>query len=381
MYNEEAVAKECYKRITSVLLELTNYDYEIVIVDDGSKDKTLEIVEEIAQDDKKLRVISFSRNFGHQAAVTAGLKETTGDAVVIIDADMITLMDRLNIPESRMIQYGTMSVEDIVEAEAEAGNTQAIEFATELFTSVEKLVKIFKLSDPNNKLEILSEMTSDQLAMFLPEMEESDLTEGLKYFTQDKLLKMLESIPAEQLVNTVMEMFSEEEIIEYLPEEQLNKLLTGTDVDKNKILEQLKGIQPAYIMQMLENVTGKPVQDTNQMAMIDQLDDLNPLDFKNAVLSMQSIAKKEVTLGLTKHDNDLYQQFDAHAYTKMINKYKHQPEVVKAMDVIEPDEKIKMLKELPNDLLSIVITQIDARDFAYLLINRCPDILAQIVAR
>lgn len=301
--------------------------------------------------------------------------------MIIIDADMITLMDRLNIPESRMIQYGTMSVEDIVEAEAEAGNTQAIEFATELFTSVEKLVKIFKLSDPNNKLEILSEMTSDQLAMFLPEMEESDLTEGLKYFTQDKLLKMLESIPAEQLVNTVMEMFSEEEIIEYLPEEQLNKLLTGTDVDKNKILEQLKGIQPAYIMQMLENVTGKPVQDTNQMAMIDQLDDLNPLDFKNAVLSMQSIAKKEVTLGLTKHDNDLYQQFDAHAYTKMINKYKHQPEVVKAMDVIEPDEKIKMLKELPNDLLSIVITQIDARDFAYLLINRCPDILAQIVAR
>lgn len=88
MYNEEAVAKECYKRITSVLLELTNYDYEVVIVDDGSKDKTLEIVEEIAENDKKLRVISFSRNFGHQAAVTAGLKETTGDAVVIIDADM-----------------------------------------------------------------------------------------------------------------------------------------------------------------------------------------------------------------------------------------------------------------------------------------------------
>ena len=88
MYNEEAVAKECYKRITSVLLELTNYDYEIVIVDDGSKDKTLEVIEEIAENDKKLRVISFSRNFGHQAAVTAGLKETTGDAVVIIDADM-----------------------------------------------------------------------------------------------------------------------------------------------------------------------------------------------------------------------------------------------------------------------------------------------------
>ena len=143
----------------------------------------------------------------------------------------------------------------------------------------------------------------------------------------------------------------------------------------------MKSIQPAYIAQMLENVTGKPVQDTNQVAMIDQLDDLNPLDFKNALLSMQPIAKKQVTLGLTKHDKDLYQEFDAHAYTNMINTYKQQPEVVKAMDVLEPEEKIKMLKELPNDLLGIVITQIDARDFADLLINRCPEILAQIVAR
>ena len=105
--------------------------------------------------------------------------------MIIIDADMITLMQRLNIPESRMIQYGTMSVEEIVEAEAEAGNSQAVEFATELFTNVEKLVKIFKLSDPSNKLEILSEMTADQMSIFLPVMEESDLTEGLKYFTQD----------------------------------------------------------------------------------------------------------------------------------------------------------------------------------------------------
>lgn len=301
--------------------------------------------------------------------------------MIIIDADMITLMQRLNIPESRMIQYGTMSVEEIVEAEAEAGNSQAVEFATELFTNVEKLVKIFKLSDPSNKLEILSEMTADQLSIFLPVMEESDLTEGLKYFTQDKLLKMLESVPPEQLVNTVFQMFSQEEIIEYLPEEQLNKVLTSTDVEKNKILEQMKSIQPAYIAQMLENVTGKPVQDTNQIEMIDQLDDLNPLDFKNALLSMQPIAKKQVTLGLTKHDKDLYQEFDAHAYTNMINTYKQQPEVVKAMDVLEPEEKIKMLKELPNDLLGIVITQIDARDFADLLINRCPEILAQIVAR
>lgn len=88
MYYEEKVANECYKRVKQCLDKLENYEHEIIFINDGSKDKTLEILEEIASNDKKVKVISFSRNFGHQAAVTAGLKEVTGQAVVIIDADL-----------------------------------------------------------------------------------------------------------------------------------------------------------------------------------------------------------------------------------------------------------------------------------------------------
>ena len=88
MYCEEEVVEECYKRFTNMLEKLKKYEYEIIFINDGSKDRTLELLEEIAQKDKKIKIISFSRNFGHQAAVTAGLKEATGDAVVIIDADM-----------------------------------------------------------------------------------------------------------------------------------------------------------------------------------------------------------------------------------------------------------------------------------------------------
>ena len=88
MYYEEEVAQECYDRMVTILKKLENYEYEIIFVNDGSKDKTLEILEEIASKDENVKVISFSRNFGHQAAVTAGIKEVTGDAVVIIDADL-----------------------------------------------------------------------------------------------------------------------------------------------------------------------------------------------------------------------------------------------------------------------------------------------------
>ena len=88
MYYEEEVAEKCYERVSNCLKTLKDYKYEIIAINDGSKDKTFEILQRIAMNDINLKVISFSRNFGHQAAVTAGLKYTTGDVVVIIDADL-----------------------------------------------------------------------------------------------------------------------------------------------------------------------------------------------------------------------------------------------------------------------------------------------------
>jgi polyisoprenyl-phosphate glycosyltransferase len=87
MYHEEEVARECYKRLTTEM-ESNHFNYELVFVNDGSKDKTPDILQELALMDKRVKVINFSRNFGHQAAVTAGVEAAKGEAIVIIDADM-----------------------------------------------------------------------------------------------------------------------------------------------------------------------------------------------------------------------------------------------------------------------------------------------------
>lgn len=87
MYYEEMVAEECYKRLKNVM-EGCGYAYELLFVNDGSRDGTLDILERLAGSDKKVKVLSFSRNFGHQAAVTAGIDKARGAAIVIIDADL-----------------------------------------------------------------------------------------------------------------------------------------------------------------------------------------------------------------------------------------------------------------------------------------------------
>ena len=89
MYCEEEVVDICYKRVVNNLNKLSDkYNYEIIFINDGSKDSTLEIFKKISDNDKNVKIISFSRNFGHQAAVTAGIRNVTGDAVIIMDADL-----------------------------------------------------------------------------------------------------------------------------------------------------------------------------------------------------------------------------------------------------------------------------------------------------
>ncbi|EMI9088210.1 MULTISPECIES: glycosyltransferase family 2 protein [Bacillus] len=87
MYFEEEVAQECYNRLKSVMLQ-NDINYEFVFVNDGSTDRTMEILSEIAANDYRTKIVNFARNFGHQVAVTAGIAAAKGDAIVIIDADL-----------------------------------------------------------------------------------------------------------------------------------------------------------------------------------------------------------------------------------------------------------------------------------------------------
>ncbi len=87
-YNEEAVIEVTYNRIQAVLQKLTNLESHILFINDGSSDGTLDILIRVAALDKNVKIINFSRNFGHQAAVTAGIHHCKTELAVIIDADL-----------------------------------------------------------------------------------------------------------------------------------------------------------------------------------------------------------------------------------------------------------------------------------------------------
>ena len=86
-FNEEEVVPELDRRLR-LLLDTLGETWEVVFIDDGSKDKTLAMLEELAGSEPRYRILSFSRNFGHQFAITAGVDHARGEAVVVMDADL-----------------------------------------------------------------------------------------------------------------------------------------------------------------------------------------------------------------------------------------------------------------------------------------------------
>jgi polyisoprenyl-phosphate glycosyltransferase len=87
IFNEEAVIPELYRRMTEVLVGISE-SWEMICINDGSRDRSLEMLRHLHDKDKRIKLVNFSRNFGHQIAITAGMDYAQGDAVVIIDADL-----------------------------------------------------------------------------------------------------------------------------------------------------------------------------------------------------------------------------------------------------------------------------------------------------
>lgn len=108
-YNEEAVLPQLFERLTGFTETLTGYSFEFLFINDGSRDKTLEMIKGFAEQDKRVSYINLSRNFGKEIAMIAGIDHVQGDAMVIIDADLQDPPEL--IPE--MIKYWEEGYDDV----------------------------------------------------------------------------------------------------------------------------------------------------------------------------------------------------------------------------------------------------------------------------
>lgn len=139
-YNEEESLPFLYERLEKLMNENTNYEFEILFVNDGSKDKTIDLIKEYREKDNRINYVDFARNFGKEIAMIAGLDYATGDCVIFIDADLQDPPEL--IPE--MIKYWEEGYDDVyAQRRSRKGETWLKKFTSKMYYRVlQSLTKV-----------------------------------------------------------------------------------------------------------------------------------------------------------------------------------------------------------------------------------------------
>ncbi len=139
-YNEEEALPLLYERLTAVINKLSEYEFEMLFVNDGSKDKTIQIIKEFRAKDDRVSYVDFSRNFGKEVAMIAGLDYAKGDCVIFIDADLQDPPEL--IPE--LIKYWEQGYDDVyARRKSRKGETFLKKFTSKMYYKVlQKLTKV-----------------------------------------------------------------------------------------------------------------------------------------------------------------------------------------------------------------------------------------------
>lgn len=132
-YNEEESLPIFYEKITEIIEKIDNYNFELLFINDGSKDKTLEILKSLRKKDERVCYVNLSRNFGKEIAMIAGLDYTKGDAVIFMDADLQDPPEL--IPE--LIKYWEEGYDDVyARRKSRAGETFLKKFTSKMYYNV-----------------------------------------------------------------------------------------------------------------------------------------------------------------------------------------------------------------------------------------------------
>lgn len=286
---------------------------------------------------------------------------------LVIDANMKLFADRMNITSTRMIRdYGLSTVDEIIEAEAERGNTRAVKFAREYYHSPQKLIKLFELTNVENKFVLLNKMDNATREKVLPLLEQEDLVMGLYFFTQEKLLEMLMETDIEELVKVVQEAFPLDQIVMMYTEEDLMNFFLHDDLERYDVMEQIKALPPEILQKFIEGVTGMPMEETGSNNFLKSLENFNDKDFKKFMSQIDPDVQRQLTFQLTKQNPEYLTLFSNETYVNMLSTML-KPDMIKPMIMLNKETLVNMISELPSDLMSIVASQVDTKEFAKFL--------------
>lgn len=240
-----------------------------------------------------------------------------------------------------------------------------------------EIVKALKMHLPESRLAALRLMNHDDLVKLLYMMDKKDLLIGMKFFTKKKLVNFINNLPKQDILKMLMQLFSKEQLIAMMPAKELSKFMDSTKIDHNSLLKVCKRLPPHILAQIYEAATGSSASGMNNKELLQKVCGMKQNLLVDGIKSLSTKELTKIVSQLLDMNKDLFKEFSTSALVAPFEKM-HKTSIIQSMTALEPQQIIKMLGELPNDLLSQVGTLLDPSKFSDVMESQHQDILAML---
>lgn len=297
--------------------------------------------------------------------------------MIQLNVDFNLLSKFFGISPSKIPQYANKNIDEIMQLEAEQGNTKARDYE-KILSDPDKLLEIFKLSNVENKLIILQNMSEGDLDDLLPYLEQEDLIKGLYFFSEEKLLSMCTELPKEELIGIVFEKFDTFDVLNLMQEDSMNKFLMEPKAERRYAQNFFESLNQKALEQIMVKSFGEEYRDKERKEYLGELENMEANEFNRFLISMDRNSKIGLIGNMVSQEQDLLLLFENEDLTRPME-FLMKDDKIKLMKNLESEFLIPMIQELPIDLTQIVLTQIDPRDFSEILARDFQDIMQSVV--
>jgi len=297
--------------------------------------------------------------------------------LIQLNVDFNLLSKFFGIAPAKIPQYANKDIEEIMKLEAARGNTKARDYQ-KILSDPDKLLEIFKLTNVDNKLIILQNMSEGDLDDLLPFLEQDDLAKGLYFFSEEKLLAMCEELPKEELIGIVFEKFDIFDVLTLMQEDSLDKFLMEPRAERKYAQNYFETLNTKALEQLMVSQLGEDYRDKSRDEYLGELENMEENTFNRFLISMERHSKINMIGNMVSQEQDLLLLFKNEDLAKPME-FLMKDDKIKLMKNLDPEFLAPMVQELPVDLTQIVLTQIDPRIFSEVLARDFQDIMQSVV--
>lgn len=240
-----------------------------------------------------------------------------------------------------------------------------------------EIIKILKLNLPFNRFMILKLMKHADLVDLLGLLDKDKLVIGLKFFDKKKLLEFINHLDKDELLKILMKVMSKDELIALFPMQELMKFLDSSKIKSTDLVQAMQNLPPNMLAQIIESATGIPAGNKSQKELIQALNSLKKEDLLEGMKFLPPKEMLGIVSKLAKQDNELFKEFSQNALFESTAKMQ-KGSIIEGMGALDPDVLIKLLGQLPDELLAQVMTLLDPDKLSGELMSKHKDLLASV---